>query len=55
VTGGVKATSFTVDSYTQIAATVPDGAKRGIITVITAGGAPYERRDFHSSLAISGA
>jgi uncharacterized repeat protein (TIGR03803 family) len=36
--GGVKATSFTVDSYTQITATVPTGAKTGKIGVTTAGG-----------------
>jgi uncharacterized repeat protein (TIGR03803 family) len=36
--GGVKATSFTVDSYTQITATVPTGAKTGKIGVATPGG-----------------
>jgi uncharacterized repeat protein (TIGR03803 family) len=36
--GGVKATSFTVDSYTQITATVPTGAQTGKIGVTTAGG-----------------
>jgi hypothetical protein len=36
--GGVKATSFTVDSYTQITATVPTGAKTGKIVITTAGG-----------------
>jgi uncharacterized repeat protein (TIGR03803 family) len=34
----VKATSFTVDSYTQITATVPAGAKTGKIEVTTPGG-----------------
>ena len=36
--GGVKATSFEVDSYTQVTATVPSGAKTGKITVTTPGG-----------------
>jgi hypothetical protein len=36
--GGVKATSFTVDSYTQITATVPTSAKTGRISVTTPGG-----------------
>jgi uncharacterized repeat protein (TIGR03803 family) len=36
--GGVKATSFTVNSYTQITATVPVGAKTGKIGVTTPGG-----------------
>jgi uncharacterized repeat protein (TIGR03803 family) len=36
--GGVKATSFTVDSYNQITATVPTGAKTGKIGVATPGG-----------------
>jgi uncharacterized repeat protein (TIGR03803 family) len=36
--GGVKATSFTVDSGSQITATVPTGAVTGTIKVITAGG-----------------
>ena len=36
--GGVKATSFTVDSDTQITATVPTGAKTGKIGVATPGG-----------------
>jgi uncharacterized repeat protein (TIGR03803 family) len=36
--GGVKATSFTVNSYTQITATVPSGAKTGRISVTTPGG-----------------
>jgi uncharacterized repeat protein (TIGR03803 family) len=36
--GGVKATSFTVDLYTQITATVPTGAQTGKIGVTTAGG-----------------
>jgi hypothetical protein len=36
--GGVKATSFTVDSYTKITAAVPTGAKTGKIGVTTPGG-----------------
>jgi hypothetical protein len=36
--GGVKITAFTVDSYTQITATVPAKAKSGKIEVTTAGG-----------------
>jgi uncharacterized repeat protein (TIGR03803 family) len=37
--GGVAATTFTVDSDTQITATVPSGAQTGKIGVTTAGGA----------------
>lgn len=36
--GGVKALIFSVDSYTQITATVPTGAKTGKIQVTTLGG-----------------
>lgn len=36
--GGVKATSYTVNSGTQITATVPTGAKTGNIAVTTPGG-----------------
>ena len=36
--GGVKATTFSVDSDTQITATVPTGAKTGKIQVTTPGG-----------------
>ena len=36
--GGVKATSFTVNSDTQVTATVPTGAKTGKIAIATAGG-----------------
>jgi uncharacterized repeat protein (TIGR03803 family) len=36
--GGVKAAVFSVDSYTQITATVPTGAKTGKIQVTTPGG-----------------
>ena len=37
--GGIKATTFSVDSDTQITATVPTGAKTGKIQVTTPGGA----------------
>jgi uncharacterized repeat protein (TIGR03803 family) len=36
--GGVKATSFTINSATQVTATVPVGAKTGKIAVTTPGG-----------------
>jgi hypothetical protein len=36
--GGVRATSFTVNSDTQVTATVPTGAKTGHIAITTAGG-----------------
>jgi len=36
--GGVKATSFTVNSDTQVTATVPTGAKTGKVTIVTKGG-----------------
>jgi uncharacterized repeat protein (TIGR03803 family) len=36
--GGVKATTFTVNSDTQVMATVPIGAKTGKIAITTAGG-----------------
>ena len=36
--GGVKATTFTVNSDTQVTATVPTGALTGKITIATAGG-----------------
>lgn len=36
--GGVKATTFTVNSDTQVTATVPTGAKTGKITITTPGG-----------------
>jgi hypothetical protein len=36
--GGVKATTFSVNSNTQITATVPNGAKTGTIQVTTPGG-----------------
>ncbi len=45
--GGVKATSFTVNSCTQITATVPLEAKTGKISVTAPGGTATKRRDFH--------
>jgi uncharacterized repeat protein (TIGR03803 family) len=36
--GGVKATSFTVNSDTQVTATVPTGAKTGKLSIVTKGG-----------------
>jgi hypothetical protein len=36
--GGVKATTFTADSDTQVTATVPTGAKTGKIAITTPGG-----------------
>ena len=36
--GGVKATSFTVNSNIQVTATVPTGAKTGKVTIVTKGG-----------------
>jgi hypothetical protein len=36
--GGVKATTFTVNSDTQVTADVPTGAKTGKIVITTPGG-----------------
>ena len=44
--GGVKAITFTVDSDTQITATVPTGAKTGKIQVKTAGGSATSATSF---------
>ena len=44
--GGVKATVFSVDSYTQITATVPAGAVTGKIQVTTPGGTATSRTTF---------
>jgi hypothetical protein len=44
--GIIKATSFTMDSPTQITATVPSGAKTGKITVSTAGGTATSMASF---------
>jgi uncharacterized repeat protein (TIGR03803 family) len=44
--GGVKAVTFTVDSDSQITATVPTGAKTGKIQVTTAGGTASSTQTF---------
>jgi uncharacterized repeat protein (TIGR03803 family) len=44
--GNVKVTSFTVDSDTQITATVPAGAETGKISVCTAGGSGDSATNF---------
>ena len=45
--GGVKATNFTVNSDTQITATVPTGAQTGRISVTTPGGTGTSAGTFH--------
>jgi uncharacterized repeat protein (TIGR03803 family) len=44
--GGAKAPTYTVNSGTQITATVPSGAKTGNITVTTAGGSASSKSTF---------
>ncbi len=44
--GGVKATSFTVNSGTTITATVPVGAKTGKVSITTAGGTASSKAVF---------
>ncbi len=44
--GGVKATTFSVDTDTHITATVPIGAKTGPITVTTPDGSATSSTDF---------
>lgn len=44
--GGVAATSFTVNSDTQITATVPTGAKTGKIGITTSGGTTSSAKSF---------
>jgi uncharacterized repeat protein (TIGR03803 family) len=44
--GGVKATTFTVNSDTQVTATVPAGAKTGKIVITTAGGTATSATSF---------
>jgi uncharacterized repeat protein (TIGR03803 family) len=44
--GGVKATSFTVNSATQVTATVPTGAKTGKIVITTSGGTATSATSF---------
>jgi uncharacterized repeat protein (TIGR03803 family) len=48
--GGVKATTFTVNSDTQVTATVPTGAKTGKIGITTAGGAATSATSFTVTL-----
>lgn len=43
---GVKATSFTVNSDTEVTAIVPSGAKTGVVSVSTAGGFAWSPKDF---------
>ena len=43
---GVKATSFTVNSDTQVTVDVPTGAKTGKIAVTTAGGSATSKTNF---------
>lgn len=43
---GAPATVFTVDSNTQITATVPAGATTGVITVVTPAGSGHSSTDF---------
>jgi uncharacterized repeat protein (TIGR03803 family) len=52
--GGVKATSFTVNSDTQVTATVPSGAKTGKIGITTAGGTASSSGTFTVTPAITG-
>jgi hypothetical protein len=42
----VKATTFTVNSYKQVTATVPSGAKTGKIGITTAGGSTISSGTF---------
>jgi hypothetical protein len=44
--GGVKATSFTVDSDIQVTAIVPTGAKTGKIVITTKGGKATSKQTF---------
>jgi len=44
--GGVKATTFTVDSDTQVTADVPTGAKTGKIGITTKGGKASSKTSF---------
>jgi len=44
--GGVKATAFTVNSDTQVTATVPVGAKTGKIGITTPGGTALSATNF---------
>ena len=51
--GGVKATTFTVNSDSQVTATVPSGAKTGKITVTTTGGSATSSSSFNVTPTIS--
>jgi uncharacterized repeat protein (TIGR03803 family) len=51
--GGVKATTFTVNSDSKATATVPAGAKTGKITVTTAGGSASSSSTFSVTPTIS--
>jgi len=44
--GGVKATTFTVNSDTQVTATVPTGAKTGKVSIFTTGGSATSSATF---------
>jgi hypothetical protein len=44
--GGVKATTFTVNSDTQVTADVPTGAKTGKIGITTKGGKATSKTSF---------
>src|SRR5262249_23608308 len=44
--GGVTATMFTVDSDTQVTATVPTGARTGKIGIVTPGGTALSATNF---------
>jgi hypothetical protein len=44
--GGVAATGFTVNSDTQVTATVPTGAKTGRIVITTPGGTASSATNF---------
>lgn len=44
--GGVKATTFTVNSDSQVTATVPTGAKKGKIAITTPGGTATSAKTF---------
>ena len=48
--GGVKATTFSVDSNTQVTATVPTGAKTGKIQLTTPGGTATSATNFTVTL-----
>jgi hypothetical protein len=52
--GGVASTSVTVNSATQLVATVPTGAKTGPITVTTSGGTATSTSDFYVLPTITG-